>query len=218
MIHLEHITKYFPTPSGRKYIFKDANLHIDRMCNVGIIGSNGAGKSTLLRLLAGIDYPNSGSVRVDGNTSWIMGLAGGIQGSMTARDNARFVCRVFGDSEREVDRKVEFIKRFSDLGGYFDMPVKTFSNGMKAKLVFSISMAFKFDIYIMDEIGAVGDKLFRRKSKAALEKRKGNSTIIKVSHNMNEMLEDCDVGVYVRDGQLIYFDDIKAAVELYQNG
>lgn len=217
MITLHHVTKYYPTPGGRKYVLKDVSLTVDTHCNIGVLGRNGAGKSTLLRLLGGIDYPNQGEVRIDGSISWVMGLGGGMQGSMTGRENVRFVCRIYGDTEQEIDRKVKFIKDFSDLGNYFDMPVKTYSSGMKARLTFAASMAFDFDTYIMDEIGAVGDKNFKDKSKAALQERKDKSHIIKVSHSMQELIQDCDVGLYLANGKIEVFDDIKDAVDAYNN-
>jgi capsular polysaccharide transport system ATP-binding protein len=173
------------------------------------------GKSTLLRLLGGIDFPNSGRIQIDGRISWPMGLAGGLQGSLTGRDNARFVCRIFGDSEREVDRKIGFIHEFSELDDYFYMPVKTYSSGMKARLTFATSMAFDFDIYLIDELTAVGDKRFKEKSKQALQEKKNRASFIKVSHNMQELKQECEVGIYLENGKMHVYDDIEQAVAAY---
>jgi len=217
MIHMENVTKYYSTPKGRKYVLRDVNMSFPPDCNIAILGRNGTGKSTLLRLLGGIDYPNRGSIQSDVRISWPMGLQGGVQGSLSGRDNARFVCRIYGDNEQEVERKIKFILEFSELGDYFDMPVKTYSSGMRARLSFATSMAFDFDIYLMDEITAVGDQQFKQKSRAALQEKKDKANIIKVSHNMEELMTDCDVGVYLEDGQLRIYDDIKEAVAAYKS-
>ncbi|RDH85881.1 MAG: ABC transporter ATP-binding protein [endosymbiont of Escarpia spicata] len=218
MIRLKNVTKYYPTQKGRKYVLRDVNIEFPPDCNIGILGRNGMGKSTLLRLLGGIDYPNHGRILSEGRISWPMGLQGGVQGSMSGRDNARFVCRIYGDSEHEVYRKIKFIHEFTELGEYFDMPVKTYSSGMRARLSFATSMAFDFDIYLMDEITAVGDQRFKEKSRAALQEKKDNAKIIKVSHNMKELIRDCDVGIYLENGQMHIYEDIKEAVVAYQKG
>lgn len=215
MISLEGVSKYYPTPKGRKYILQDVTVKFPPNKNIGILGRNGMGKSTLLRLLGGIDFPNSGRIQIDGRISWPMGLAGGLQGSLTGRDNARFVCRIFGDNEREVERKIGFIHEFSELGDYFDMPVKTYSSGMKARLTFATSMAFDFDIYLIDELTAVGDKRFKEKSKQALQEKKDRASFIKVSHNMQELRQECEVGVYLENGKIHVYDDIEQAVATY---
>ncbi len=218
MIRMENVTKYYASPKGRKYVLHDVNIEFPSNCNIGILGRNGMGKSTLLRLLGGIDYPNRGHIHIDGRISWPMGLQGGMQGSLTGRDNARFVCRIYGDSEHEVNRKISFILEFSELGDYFDMPVKTYSSGMRARLSFATSIAFDFDIYLMDEITAVGDQRFKEKSRAALQEKKDKAKIIKVSHNMQELIRDCDVGIYLEGGKMQIFDDINEAVAAYKNG
>lgn len=216
MIRMENVTKFYPTTHGRHYVLRDVDFELLEKCNIGIVGRNGMGKSTLLRLLGGIDYPSRGRIKTEGRVSWPMGLQGGVQGSLSGRDNARFVCRIFGDTEDEVDRKIDFILEFSELDDYFDMPVKTYSNGMRARLAFATSIAFDFDIYLMDEITAVGDQRFREKSRAALQEKKDQAYIIKVSHNMQELIKDCDVGIYLNDGKIEIFDDIKEAVSVYQ--
>lgn len=216
MIRMENVTKFYFSPAGKKYVLRDVSIEFPPNCNIGILGRNGTGKSTLLRLLGGIDYPSSGHIHVDGRISWPMGLGGGMQGSLTGRDNARFVCRIYGDGEREVDRKIEFILDFSELADYFDMPVKSYSSGMRARLSFAMSMAFDFDIYLMDEITAVGDQRFKQKASAALQEKKDKAKIIKVSHNMAELIRDCDIGVYLEDGKMHIYDDIEEAVAVYR--
>src|SRR5690606_30063717 len=113
------------------------------------------------------------------SVSWPLGFTGGFQGNMTARDNVRFVAGVYGAPYKEV---LEFVEDFAELGTYLDMPVSTFSSGMKARLAFGLSMAVQFDYYLMDELTAVGDARFRARADQAFEELRGKATFILVSH------------------------------------
>ena len=217
MIALHHVTKSYPTPHGRKYVLDDVTQTIPPDVNVGILGRNGAGKSTLLRMLGGIDFPDSGHIVSDASFSWPMGLAGGFQGSMTGRQNVMFVCRIYGKSGYEIERAIESVREFSELGDYFDMPIKTYSSGMKSRLSFGLSLVFDFDYLIIDETLSVGDREFQEKSKAALRKKIETCRILLVSHSMPVLRELCDVGIVVHDGTVSYFDDIAQAIAMYNN-
>lgn len=216
MIELKGVTKYYPTAKGRKYVFKDLNFSFPEKTNIGVLGLNGAGKSTLLRMIGGIDFPNQGEIKVSGSISWPLGLSGGAQGSLSGRDNAQFVCRVYGDSEDTIQEKLAFILEFSELGDYFDLPVKTYSSGMRSKLLFAISMAFDFDIYLIDEITAVGDARFRKKSKQALDAKRDSSNYIMVSHNVNDLIKDCDNLLVLGRGGVELFEDAKSGLDYYK--
>lgn len=215
MIELDNVSKYYPTPQGRKYVLRHTSVKFPSKKNIGVFGANGTGKSTLLRLLGRIDYPNEGFVHVTGSMSWPMGLSGGYQGSMTGRENASFICRIYGDSRETIKDKLLFIQAFAELGDYFDMPVKTYSSGMKSRLAFSVSMAFDFDYYLIDELTAVGDAKFRKKSKQALEAKKASANYIFVSHNLNELKQQCDIGVFLNQGRLYVHNNIDDAISAY---
>lgn len=215
MIELRNVTKYYQTKHERKYILDNVTFTIPSGVNVGILGRNGAGKSTLLRMLGGIDFPNSGFISSPNSFSWPMGLAGGFQGSMTGRQNVKFVSRIYGKSEYEIKSVIESVKAFSELGDYFDMPIKTYSSGMKSRLSFGMSLSFDFDYLIIDETLSVGDKNFQEKSKKALHKKIENCHILLVSHSMPVLKEMCDVGIVVHNGQLHYCDRIEDAIETY---
>jgi len=216
MIRLENVTKYFKTKHGKKYILKNVTMTIPENTNVGILGINGAGKSTFLRMLGGIDFPNSGKVYSDKSFSWPMGLAGGFQGSMTGKQNVKFVARVFGKNEKEIKEIVEFVKEFSELDDYFDMPIKTYSSGMKSRLSFGLSLAFDFDYILIDETLSVGDARFKKKSKEALMKKIEKSNVLMVSHSMNDLKNICDVGIVLNNGQISYYEDINDAIKIYR--
>ena len=217
MIELRNVTKYYKTAHGKKYVLKDVSQIIPTHTNVGILGRNGAGKSTLLRMLGGIDFPNSGTIHSDKTFSWPMGLAGGFQGSMTGRQNVKFVCRIYGKSEYEIQQAIESVKEFSELGDYFDMPIKIYSSGMKSRLSFGLSLFFDFDYLIIDETLSVGDKNFQVKSKNALRKKIENCNVLLVSHSMPTLKEICDSGIVVNNGTMTYYEDINDAIAIYDS-
>ncbi len=215
MIALEGVSKWYPSPTGRKYVLRDVDAALPAGLHLALLGRNGAGKTTLLRLLGGIDHPSDGRIRSQGRVSWPVGLTGGFQGSLTGRENTRFVCRINGVTDRDEMRGItDYVEGFAEIGDYFDMPVKTYSSGMRARLGFGVSMAFDFDWYLIDEVMAVGDQSFRGKCQAELERRRGASTFIVASHNLQMVRQMCDVGIVVRDGS-VTVHEIGEAVEIY---
>ena len=154
MIALHNIAKSYPLPRGKKVVLDDVNITFRPGENMGILGLNGAGKSTLMRIIGGAELPDSGKVVRKSRVSWPIGFAGGFHGSLTGRENLRFTSRIYGSDIRKV---TEFVEDFSELGPYMDMPVRTYSSGMKSKLAFGLSMAIGFDFYLIDEAYSVGD-------------------------------------------------------------
>lgn len=217
MIVLENLTKSYPLAHGRHYVFKDLSFVFPENTSIGLLGPNGAGKSTLLRILGGIEAPDSGRVIANKTISWPVGLSGGFQGSLSARDNIKFVCRVYGYTGDAMREKVRYIEEFAEIGEYFDQPVRTFSSGMRSRVAFGLSMAFDFDYYLIDEAGAVGDPLFKTKSKAVYDEKLKTSNVILVSHNMAEIRSLCQHVVVVKDGNAVVYDDIEEGIAVYQN-
>ena len=216
MIELKKLTKSYVTPKGRHYVFRNLSAVLPENKSVAILGKNGAGKSTLLRIIGGIDFPDSGKVVTNKSISWPVALSGGFQGSLTARQNVRFVARLYLSHEDDVDRVIEFVESFADIGKYFDMPIKSYSSGMRSRIGFGLSMAFNFDYYLLDEAGAVGDANFRKKSQVLLDELKQQSNIIMVSHDLNDLTRNCDVAFLMRNGQAEFFEDIAEAIEVYK--
>lgn len=215
MIRIENLTKSYVTPKGRHYVFKDLNIELPTGKSVGLIGRNGAGKSTLLRMIGGIDRPDCGAIVTDQTISWPVGLAGGFQGSLTGRENVKFVARLYAKAGELAD-KVAFVEDFAELGKYFDMPIKTYSSGMRSRLGFGLSMAFNFDYYLVDEVMAVGDARFKKKCADLFNARHKEASFLMVSHSLNSLKEYCDVAIYVgRNHKVYYFDDVSTAVEQY---
>ena len=216
MIELQNVTKYFRTTKGKKYILKDVSFSIPSDVNVGIFGRNGAGKSTLMKMLGQIEFPSHGKIISDKTFSWVMGVGGGFQNNMTGRANVKFVCRIYGKSKEEINRAIEFVKEFSELEDYFEMPIRTYSSGMKSRLTFGLSLAFDFDYLLIDETLSVGDARFRKKSKEALMKKIESCSVLLVSHDMGTLRDICDVGIVSNNAQLHFFDDINDAIKMYE--
>ncbi len=217
MIKIENLTKSYRTPTGRHYVFKDLNIEIPSGKSVAFIGRNGAGKSTLLRMIGGIDRPDSGKIITNKTISWPVGLTGGFQGSLTGRENVKFVARLYAKQE-ELKEKIEFVEEFAELGKYFDMPIKTYSSGMRSRLGFGLSMAFKFDYYIVDEVTAVGDARFKEKCAQLFKERHKESSFLMVSHSLNSLKEFCDVAIVFKDDNAVSFhEDVQEGVDEYKN-
>jgi capsular polysaccharide transport system ATP-binding protein len=216
VIELQHVTKSYPTPQGRRYVFRDLSFRFPARANIGLIGRNGAGKSTLLRLLGGIDTPDDGRVSTDCRISWPVGLSGGFVGDLSARENVEFVCRVYGARGREMRRRVDFVRSFAEIGPYFDLPMKSFSSGMRSRVAFGLSMAFEFDYYLIDEVMAVGDAQFRSKSREVLKQRLSSANLILTSHNMTDIQQYCDLVVVVDRGNTVLYEDVNAGIRAYQ--
>lgn len=215
MIELQNVSKFFTTKLGKHYILKDVNFSIPSGKNIGILGRNGAGKSTIMKMLGQIEFPSSGKIVSDKSFSWIMGVGGGFQNNMTGRANVKFVCRIYGRSKEEIENSIAFVKEFSELGDYFDMPIRTYSSGMRSRLTFGLSLAFDFDYLLIDETLSVGDARFRKKSREALMKKIETCNVLLVSHDMKTLEEICDEGIVVDNGKMSYYENIKDAVNEY---
>jgi len=217
VFELRNITKSYLTPKGRRHVFRDLSLKIPAGKNIGLIGRNGAGKSTLMRLLGGADVPDSGTIITDKSISWPVGLSGGFQGSMTGRENIKFVSRVYGAVGDAMRQKVRYVEDFAEIGSWIDEPVKTYSSGMRSRLAFGLSMAFDFDYYLIDEVMSVGDAQFKRKCAEVFQERLQKSKVVLVSHNMPEIQKLCDVVLLVRDGGIEIYDDVAEGIKAYHS-
>ncbi|MCC5450300.1 ABC transporter ATP-binding protein [Rheinheimera sp. UJ51] len=216
MIDVEHIYKRYHGPFGGDWVLKDVSFHIPRGISVGLVGRNGAGKSTLLRLLGGMDMPDKGTIKQNCRVSWPIGLGGGFQGSMTGRQNVKFVARIHGGNDN-IDKIIDFVQDFAEIGKAFDQPVKTYSSGMRSRLAFGLSLAFDFDVYLSDEATSVGDASFKAKATQAFRDRIGSASIIMVSHSVGILKDLCQAGIWLHQGQAIWYDKLDDAINDYHN-
>ncbi len=216
MICLDKVTKSYMTLKGRKMVFRDLTFELLEDANIGLIGRNGAGKSTLMRLLAAVDLPDSGNIITRGRLSWPVGLRGGMQKNLTGRDNVKFVCRIHGARRSAMQEKIRYVEEFAEIGDYFDQPLSTYSSGMLARVGFGTSMAFDFDYYLIDEVMAVGDAIFKRKSKLVFKERMHRAKVILVSHNMKFIRKMCDMIVHLDSGQATVYENVRDGIAAYR--
>ncbi|SEA30323.1 ABC transporter ATP-binding protein [Alkalimonas amylolytica] len=214
MIEVRNLYKRYHGPFGGDWVLKDVNFVIPQGVSVGLIGRNGAGKSTLLKLLARMDAPDRGEIITNSKISWPIGLKGGFQGSMTGRQNVKFVARIHGGEDR-MQHIIDYVEDFAEIGKAFDQPMKTYSSGMRSRLAFGLSLAFDFDVYISDEATAVGDTAFKKKAKKAFRSRIGKSSLIMVSHSVGILQDLCQAGIWLHQGQAIWFDKLDDALSAY---
>lgn len=212
MITVDNVFKAYPTNKGPHVVLDHVSFEIPAKDNVGILGVNGAGKSTLLRIMSGVEMPDAGRVERKGRISWPIGFAGGFNGSLSGEENCRFVARIYGE---DVDRVVGFTHEFSELKDYFFMPIKTYSSGMKSRLAFGLSMAVDFDLYLVDEVTAVGDAAFQKKCRDAFAERRERSGLIMVSHQPTTIKSFCRRAAILRGGKLEMFDTVAEAEKAY---
>ena len=212
MILLDNIYKFYRTRGHRKVVLNHVSVNFEPGYSYAILGMNGAGKSTMMRILAGAELPNSGRVRRTARVSWPLGFAGGLHRMMTARENARFVARAYGE---DINRVVDFVEDFAEIGPYFDVPLSTYSSGMVQRVAYGLSMAIDFDCYLIDETMAVGDGRFRDRCKEQFELRKHRSDLIMTSHNMMAIREYCQRGIVLAGGEVACFSRVDDAIEMY---
>jgi capsular polysaccharide transport system ATP-binding protein len=212
MIQLDNVFKFYRTDGHTKIILDHVSATFERGWSYGFLGVNGAGKSTSMRLIAGIELPNSGRVRRGVRVSWPLGFGTGLHPLMTGRENVKFVARAYGADVRTV---VRFVEDFSEIGDYMDVPVRTYSSGMNARLAFGLSMAIEFECYLIDEITAVGDARFQARCEAAFEKRRKNADLIVISHSMATIKQYCQRAVVLVDGQLLTYQEVDRGIEVY---
>ena len=184
---------------------------------VGVIGPNGSGKTTLLRVVAGIYHPDEGHVATEGKISSLLSLGTGFNNNLTGRDNIRIGGYLMGLSEKAVDERLPEIIAFAELKDFIDVPLKFYSSGMIGRLGFSIVMAMNPDILLIDEVFAVGDLAFRRKSEKIIDNllQKTHCQLI-VTHNLPFVRNHCTRALYIAGGSVIDDGDPQAVAARYE--
>ena len=213
MIILKDISKRYSTRAGEYTVFDNLNFTIRAGEKIGILGRNGAGKSTLIRILSGAERPTSGTVYRGMSLSWPLAFAGAFQGSLTGLDNLKFICRVYGVDYKE---KIDYVQNFTELGKFFNEPVKTYSSGMRSRLAFAISMAIEFDCFLIDEITAVGDARFHEKCQTELFEKRKDRAFVMVSHHPDNIRKYCSRAAILHKGHLTVFNSVDEAYEKYK--
>ena len=209
MIRFENLTKIFTLDGRRKVVADNINIAFPSGVSVALLGRNGAGKSTLLQMIAGTQDPTSGRIVSTGTISWPVGFAGSFHPELTGVQNTRFIARIYGVDSDEL---TAFVEDFAGLGVHFQLPLRTYSSGMRSRLAFGVSMGIGFDTYLVDEITAVGDAAFRKRSGEVFLDRMKRAGAVVVSHEMNQVRQLCRAAAVLENGQLIYYDDVEAGI------
>lgn len=212
MIILNQLYKRY-TVNGRSTVVADnIDLELPGKTSIALLGANGAGKSSLLRMIGGTMKPTRGSIDTNGTVSWPVGFAGNFHPDLSGSQNTRFIARVYGVDSDEL---IDYVTGFSGLGYHMDLPLRTYSSGMRSRLAFGVSMGIDFDTYLVDEVTSVGDQNFREKSSAVFKRRVESRAAIVVSHSNHTLRELCTAGMILKNGKLTYFDDLDTAIHLH---
>ncbi|MFP4063597.1 MAG: ABC transporter ATP-binding protein [Halochromatium sp.] len=217
MIEVRNLYKRYhnQTRQSPDWVLQDVNFTLPKGVSLAVIGRNGAGKSTLMRLIGGSDHPDRGEVIRRCRVSWPIGVTGGFQGTMTGRQNLKFLARVHGYTDR-IHEVIEFMQDFAEIGKAFDEPIKTYSSGMRSRFAFGVSLAFEFDVYLSDEATATGDAAFKAKAKQVFHERLGRASVIMVSHEEAILRDLCQAALWLRKGEPpLWFDDVNEGLDVY---
>jgi ABC-type polysaccharide/polyol phosphate transport system ATPase subunit len=202
-------------PSGEFWALRHVSITVERGETVGIIGRNGSGKSTLLRVIAGIYPPDEGKATVEGEVSTLFGLGTGFNAELSGRDNIYLNGVMIGLTKKRIDRIIDTIIEFAELGDFIDVPVRTYSSGMRARLGFAIAIHSDKDIVLIDEIMSVGDAAFRQKAEIEMSRIIGERTVLIVSHEMNTIEKFADKVVWLNKGVIAAMGEPKEVTEQY---
>ena len=183
---------------------------------IGLIGRNGSGKSTTLAALAGLLPPTSGDVLATAQPV-LLGVGAALESNLTGRRNIELGCLALGMDRDEIEERIESIAEFSGIGRFIDLPLKTYSSGMRARLLFSIATSIEPEILLIDEALAVGDEAFRRKSQARIrELLDGAGTVFIVSHSLATLRKECTRIAWIDEGRIRMEGDPDEVVEAYK--
>ena len=198
------------------WALQDVSLEVPHGATVGVIGSNGSGKSTLLKCLTGIYTPERGTIAIDGNIAALLELGAGFHAELSGRENIYLNGSILGMSKKEIDAKFDSIVEFAGLEQFIDTPVKNFSSGMVVRLGFSIATHVEPEVLLIDEILAVGDQAFQRKSTEKIEQfRREGRTILVVSHSLGLVQQLCNTVVWLEKGRVKMVGDANDVIASY---
>lgn len=234
-ISVRELKKYFPVPESKDHgilhqvrsLIGFGDYSVNKVINgisfevkqgecFGIIGPNGTGKSTLMKLLAGVLFPDEGTIEVSGTVFPLLNLGVGFQNDLTAKDNVFQYGSLLGLSDAQLNKRYEDIFMYADLKGFENLQLKYFSSGMRVRLAFSIAMEVRPEILLLDEVLAVGDVAFKSKSnEKILEICNSGSTVVIVSHNTSTISDVCDRAMFLKDGTIRMIGETEDVIDAY---
>jgi capsular polysaccharide transport system ATP-binding protein len=213
MIAFEGVSKSFATKTGRKVILNDASFRIEPGNSLGILAKNGAGKTTIINMIAGLEKPDEGRIVRNARISFPLGFMGGVVSRHTATENTRYIARLYG---LDPDYVETFCRWMTGIGEYFDMPVGTYSTGMRARFSFSLMLALEFDYYLIDEgMPHTTDVEFNKRAGSILRDRLQRATVVIVSHQAGTLEKFARSAAVLHEGQVYMFETLEEAKRLY---
>lgn len=213
VIEFENVSKSFWTGKQHKVILDRASFRVEVGRSLGILAANGTGKTTIINMMAGLEKPDEGRVIRTSRISFPLGFMGGVITKHTATENARYIARLYG---LDPDYVEGFCRWLCGIDEYFDMPLGTYSQGMRARFSFALMLALEFDIYLIDEgMPSTTDVEFNRKAGNILRERLKNATVVIVSHQAQTLEKFCRQAAVLKNGKLTMFDTLQEARQLY---
>ena len=211
-LRVERLTKEYHTHIGVRRVLDGISFELREGEKIAVLGRNGSGKSTLVKLIGGVEAPTSGVIERGLSMSWPLGFSGGVTGYMTGAASARFVARLYNRDERDV---LDYVEDFAELGKQLYLPLDAYSSGMRARLMFALTMAIDFECMLIDEVLAVGDQRFHAKCHEALFERRLDRAMILISHDTNIVRNFCRSALVLKAGRGRVFEDLDLALSIY---
>ncbi|SDE82604.1 ABC transporter ATP-binding protein [Limimaricola pyoseonensis] len=213
MIEFSDVSKSYWTGTRRKVILDRASFRLEPGRSLGILAPNGTGKTTLINMMAGLERPDEGQITRRGRISFPLGFMGGVVPRHSGRENTRYIARIYG---LDPDYVEAFCRWLCGIEEYFDRPVGTYSQGMRARLSFALMLALEFDLYLIDEgMPQTTDAAFNRKAGEILRERLETTSVVIVSHQPQVLERFARQAAVLRDGRLHMFDTLEEARALY---
>lgn len=213
MLEFLNVSKSFWTGTQRKVILDRASFRVELGNSIGILAKNGTGKTTIINMMAGLEKPDEGKINKTCRVSFPLGFMGGVISKLSAMENSRYIARLYG---LDPDYIEAFCRWLCGLEEYFDMPVGTYSQGMRSRFSFSLMLALDFDLYLIDEgMPSTTDAEFNKKAGDILKERLQTTTVLIVSHDAAVLEKFCSSAAVLRDGQLHMFNTLEEAKQLY---
>lgn len=213
MIRLEGVNKAYRQGGVRTIVARRLTATFPTGMTVAVMGRNGCGKSTLLKMIAGSIQPDRGRITRHGTISWPVGFAGNFHAEMSGAANVRFIARIYGVDTEDL---LDFVEDFARLGRHMQMPIKTYSSGMRSRLSFGVSMGLPFDTYLVDEVSSVGDVAFKAKAAGVLNDRLTRRGAVVVTHSTKLVQRLCDAVTILENGQLRWYDSVADGLAAYE--
>lgn len=213
MIKFQNVSKSFWTGKQRKVILSEATFDIELGKSMGILAPNGTGKTTIINMMAGLEQPDEGRIERSSRVSFPLGTVAGVNAKVSGQENVRYIARLYGNDPDETEA---FCRYLVDIKEYFEMPISTYSAGMRSRFSFALMLSLDFDIYLIDEgLPSTMDVGFNRRASSILDERLRHATVVIVSHKAQLLEKYCETASVLYDGQLVMFDTLEEAKELY---